>query len=56
MDKTKESKKMNWSGSRWELYNNFSNGLTDGLLNNIIFNYAVGDSINEFTLKFWILH
>jgi hypothetical protein len=39
---------MNLRGSRYELYCNFSDGLTDRLLNNIIFNYSVG----VFTLKF----
>jgi hypothetical protein len=53
MDKTNESKKMNWRGSRWELYCDFA----DGLLNNIIFNYSVFNySVGEFILKFWISH
>jgi hypothetical protein len=54
MDKTNERKKKNWRGSLWELYYNFSDGITDGLLNNIIFIYSVGVAIAKFTLKFWI--
>ena len=26
------------------------------ILNSIIFNYFIGDSADEFTLKLWILH
>jgi len=45
-------------GSRWELYCNFSDGITNKLLNNIIFNYSVSefsqfvDKILNFALKF----
>jgi hypothetical protein len=39
---------MNCKGSRWELYCDF----VDGLSNNIISSYFVGDSVGELTLKF----
>jgi hypothetical protein len=39
---------MNRKGFRWELYGDFA----DGLLNNIISNYSIGNSADELTLKF----
>jgi hypothetical protein len=56
MDKQTRAKKINWRGSQWELYCGFADEITYRILNNIIFNYSVGDSIGEFTLKFWISH
>ena len=54
--KKQRREKNELKGLRFELYYNFADELSDGLLNNIIFNYSIRASIGVFALKFWILH